>query len=174
MLRGRKRIASGCRSESRRVEQVKNKLLAEEPDRLLNGGEGVLVFLDNCSLITRLKSISEARGMERVSITTVDDILWTNENFRLRVAAAHTLYHMICPGGQLHDDEILSKVAFWSFQPIEGPPDDFHDPEELSLVQEGQHESFNTLRDQVEEALLADEDEEDVEQQEMGVSYRGS
>ena len=120
MLRGRKRLAAGCRSESRRVERVKNRLIAEELDRLLNGREGVLAFMDNCSSITRLQSIAQAGTMERVSITTVDDIMWTRDNRGLLVAAADDLYHRLCPDGNFGNDEIMSKVATWSFQVIDG------------------------------------------------------
>ena len=159
MLRGRKRLAAGCRSESRRVERVKNRLLAEELDRLLNGREGVLAFMDNCSSITRLQSIAQAGTMERVSITTVDDIMWTRDNRGLLVAAADDLYHRLCPDGNFGNDEIMSKVATWSFQVIDGGGYEDSDEEELSLVEEGLHESFIALRDQVDEALLTTEDE---------------
>ena len=52
MMRGIERIRTGCESESRPVEQVKNEMLAQELHKLLNGEEGVLAFLDNCASIT--------------------------------------------------------------------------------------------------------------------------
>ena len=51
MMRSRKRIRSGCHSESRAVIPEKNRLLAVELHKLLNGREGVLAFLDNCASI---------------------------------------------------------------------------------------------------------------------------
>ena len=50
MARSRKRIRSGCQSESRAVIPEKSRLLAGELHKLLNGREGVLRFLDNCAL----------------------------------------------------------------------------------------------------------------------------
>ena len=52
----RRRIRAGCEPESSRVIHEKNRLLAEELHKLLNGKQGVLRFLDNCSLICGVKS----------------------------------------------------------------------------------------------------------------------
>ena len=132
MLRGRERIRDGCQSESRRVEQIKNEMLADELDKLLNGREGVLAFLDNCASITSLQSVSEAKTTEIVSITTVDDITWTFEAKRgLLKSAACGLYNRLCPNGQLDDHEILSKVPAWSFQFVDRAIDEHSDHEEL-------------------------------------------
>ena len=58
MLQGRKRIRKGCESQSRAVEQVKNRLLAEELDKLLNGRVGVLDYLDNCASILAFRRLN--------------------------------------------------------------------------------------------------------------------
>ena len=64
MLQGRKRIRKGCKSHSRAVEQAKNRLLAEELDKLLNGRVGVIDYLDNCVSITRLQTVERANRIE--------------------------------------------------------------------------------------------------------------
>ena len=61
MDRTNQRIAYGCKSETRAVEGEKNRLLAVELHKLLNGDHGILNYLDNCGLVIKLKSIAEAR-----------------------------------------------------------------------------------------------------------------
>ena len=115
MMRGRERIQTGCESLSRAVEEAKNRLLAEELHKLLNGDEGVLCFLDNCSSITLLESLSQARRVQLVSTTTARDDAWVKANDGLLAAAARGLYRRLRPDGQLDDDAISVKRAHLGF-----------------------------------------------------------
>ena len=119
MMRGRERIRTGCESQSRAVEQVKNRLLAEELHKLLNGKQGVLCFLDNCASITLLESLSQARGFHLMSTTTSRDEAWIEENGGLLATAACGLYRRLRPEGQLADDAILANVRTWAFRVLE-------------------------------------------------------
>ena len=152
MSRARKRLGSECESESRRVEPVKNTLLAEELHKLMNGQEGIMCFLDNCASITKLKSLSEAGQIELLSSTSTLDEEWVDANRGLLAAAAHGLYHRLHPGGQLHDDEIVTNVAAWSFRVLDPIIVERRDDEELSLVEEGLHKSFLDLQEKKEES----------------------
>ena len=98
--------------------------------------------------------------IERVSITTFDDVNWTMTNKVLLMSAAHALYHRLWPQGQLGDDDLLSKVSDWSFQTIERSVDVVCVDEDLSLVEDGPHESFLALRGDVGDALVGEMREE--------------
>ena len=119
MMRGRERIQTGCESQSRAVEETKNRLLAEELHKLLNGEEGVLCFLDNCASITLLESLPQARGVELVSTTTSRDEAWIEANGGLLATSACGLYRRLRPEGQLADDAILANVRTWAFRVLE-------------------------------------------------------
>ena len=117
----------------------------------MNGEEGVLCFLDNCTSITRLRSIAEAGRIELVSTTTARDEEWVAASDGLLAAAARGLYRRLCPDGQFGDDEILPNVAAWSFQVLSPIVVEHRDDEGLSLVEEGPHRSFLELQEQKEE-----------------------
>ena len=152
MMKGRRRILSGCESESRPVEQAKNRLLAQELDKLLNGRVGVLAFLDNCASITLLETVN---GADRIELTTgtVEDRAWAGAKRDLFVAAAHGLFRRLCPGGQLSDDEIMTNITRWSFQVLDPIVVDGPDDEDLSMVEEGPRKSFLDLQAENEVAL---------------------
>ena len=76
------------------------------------------------------------------------------------MSAAHALYHRLWPQGQLGDDDLLSKVSDWSFQTIERSVDVVCVDEDLSLVEDGPHESFLALRGDVGDALVGEMREE--------------
>ena len=126
----------------------------------MNGQEGILCFLDNCASITKLKSLSEAGKIELLSSTSTLDEEWVDANRGLLAAAAHGLYHRLHPGGQLHDDEIVTNVAAWSFRVLDPIIVERRDDEELSLVEEGLHKSFLDQQEKKEESrrpILEDE-----------------
>ena len=139
MLQGRKRIRKGCESQSRAVEQVKNRLLAEELDKLLNGRVGVLDYLDNCASITCLQTVERANRIELM--TTVPDV-WVETHRALLGAAGRGLYHRLFARGQLLDTQIQTNITTWSFQVLDPIVVDQGDDEDLSLVEDGPHQSF--------------------------------
>ena len=59
MQTARERIASGCQTENQVFNAEKNRLFAIELDVLLNGGQGVIAFLDNCSSISLAEMMRE-------------------------------------------------------------------------------------------------------------------
>ena len=142
----RKRIRSGCPSQSRAVIPEKNRLLAEELQKLLNGREGVLVFLDNCSSIVAMRTVREASKFVPLSIKTVEDNVWSAANKGLITAAAHGLYHRLFPEGQLPDGDVLKVVHSWSFKDLDPIAHEGLDEDEnLSLVEIGPRKSFTDL-----------------------------
>ena len=152
MMRSRKRIRAGCQSESRAGIPEKNRLLAGELHKLLNGREGVLAFLDNCASIVAMRSLRDAHQFVPARTPSMDDIVWTASNSGLVVAAARGLYGRFHPADQREDEEILRTVAMWSFQVLEDAETE-DDDENISLVQTGPRRSFVDLVQRGEEVF---------------------
>ena len=152
MDRSRKRIRAGCQSESRAVVPEKNRLLAGELYKLLNGREGVLAFLDNCASIVAMRRSRDAHQFVPVRTPSMDDIVWTAANRGLVVAAARGLFGRFHPANQLEDEEILRTVAMWSFQVLDSAETE-DDDENISLVQTGPRRSFVELVERAEEVF---------------------
>mgnify|MGYP004547904405 CR=1 FL=1 len=151
MERTNERITAGCKPETKAVEAVKNRLLAVELHKLLDGRQGIMNFLDNCGSVVQLKSEKEASAFVPQAIPPFEDIEWKPANKERVAAAAHGLHLRLCPGSEMDETNILKNVTSWAFQV---PPD----PEvrvppsqtRLSLVDDGPRMLFQALMERVE------------------------
>ena len=116
MERTNERIAAGCKPETKAVEGVKNRLLAVELQKLVDGRQGIMNFLDNCGSIVQLKSEKEANAFVPRTISPVEDIEWKPVNKDRVTAAAQGLHRRLHPGSEMDDDDILKSVMTWAFQ----------------------------------------------------------
>ena len=152
--RNRIRIHEGCKSESHAVQIEKNRLLGLELEKLLNGREGILEFLDNCSSIMLLNTLRQARSFIRQSTPTPNDKMWFAAHQKLMALSARRLFKELAPNGDQNTDVlILETVHDWSFQML--PPTKVENVDEsvLSLV-ENESRSFLALRETVKEHIL--------------------
>ena len=148
------RIADGCRTETRAVEDTKNRLLAVELQKLLKSRPGVLNFLDNCGSVVQMKSVNEANKFTRSVISSFDETEWMLSNRTSVVAAAHSLQRRLCPESRFVEDDVLKNVTRWSFQVPPGPT--FHvgvSEVRMSLVPRDQQTSDDDLSESQEHSL---------------------
>ena len=157
MKRSADRIASGCENESRAVIPEKNRLLAIELFKFLNGKQGVLPFLDNCASVVCLKSLAAASKYVPVSLTTFADVAWSADHRDLVKRSARQLFSSLSPIGQSSDEEILKTVTDWAFQVLPDTQVPDYEDSELSLVENQPRRSFIELREAVREELLGDD-----------------
>ena len=75
MDRTNERVTAGCKPETKAVEHVKNRLLAVELDKFVNGDRGIMCFLDNCGSIIRLDSVKASQQFVPQTIHGVEDII---------------------------------------------------------------------------------------------------
>ena len=170
MERSRKRIFWGCESESNPVITERNRLLASELHKLMNGNEGILSFLDNCASIVGMHTKRETNRFVPVRILPTEDIVLDDGSEAFVRAVAHRLYRRLCPGGQVDGDgQILRTVLAWSFPVLEPAVFDDVDGEQLSLVHSGPRKSLVDLLARAEQMFRESGQRVQTTRREMGV-----
>ena len=166
MRRNRIRIREGCKSESRPVQSEKNRLLGLELEKLLNGREGVVDFLDNCSSIILVKTLRQARSFVSTSTLTPNDEMWFAAHQKQMALSARRLFNELVSNEPfLTDDDILASVHDWSFQILHSTNAENAEESVLSLV-ENESRSFLVLRETMKEEILGEcQNENDDETQ---------
>ena len=79
MAKTNERVSTGCKRETKAVERVKNRLLALELHKLLNGDQGVVNFLDNCGFIVQMKNVAESKAFVPQTISSAEDKKWISD-----------------------------------------------------------------------------------------------
>ena len=154
MRRNRIGIREGCISESTKVQREKNLLLALELEKLFNGREGLIVFLDNCSSIMLLNTLRQTRSFIRTSAPTPSDKMWYAGHRNLIDLSARRLFQELVSTGQpTTDSDILGAISDWSFQMLQTTNVVTKEESVLSLV-ENESRSFLALRETVKEQVL--------------------
>ena len=150
------RLRSERKSETARVEKAKNTLLAVELDKLLNGDQGVINYLDNCGSILHIESLADSRNFERHATDPVDDLAWKHANCERVRAAGIALHRRLFPESEMAESDVLRSVRSWAFQV---PPDPgVHVPPsetELSLVDDRPMKIYETIKERVEKKMPA-------------------
>ena len=170
MERTNERIAAGCKPETKAVEATKNLLLAVELQKLVDGRQGIMNFLDNCGSIVQLKSEKEANAFVPRTISPVEDIEWKPVNKDRVTAAAQGLHRRLHPGSEMDDDDILKSVTSWAFQ-VPPEPDVCVPPSQtrLSLIDNGPRKLFLALMERVEkESRRTFDQEKETDRQNEG------
>ena len=149
------RLRSERKSETARVEKAKNTLLAVELDKLLNGDQGVINYLDNCGSILHIESLADSRNFERHATDPVEDVAWKPANCERVRAAGIALHRRLFPESEMAESDVLRSVRSWAFQV---PPDPgVHVPPsetELSLVDDRPMKIYETIKERVEKECL--------------------
>ena len=151
MQRADSLIGGECLSQTNAVARIKKTLLGTQLEGLFVGSQGILSFLENCSLITQLKSKAMAtRFLEKRQPLYFNDDTYTEQHRADIVHSARALFERICPGSLDVDDEHVLKATTWCFKPVQdAEPNDDDEMSELSLVEEGPRLSFIALNEKL-------------------------
>ena len=137
----RREIEMGCPSHSKPIYKERDRLLAGELSDLFLGKQGILMFLDNCSDVMKIKNrgqMAHNRAKKSGQIVSLDERQWIEQTRLPVINAALNLFHSIQPTTRLSVQEILTTVEKWAFQPEMNQVD-------LSLIQ---HDSVLSLAEQ--------------------------
>ena len=112
-------IQMGCPSHTKSIYKRRNELLAVELSDFFNGEQGVLRYLDNCSLAMKVKNLHEIDSFLRRRANDTDnhwDGQWISTNRARVVGAALSLYRRLHPNEPKSVEGILGSVQTWAFQ----------------------------------------------------------
>ena len=112
-------IQMGCPSHMKSIYKRRNELLALELSEFFNGEEGILKYLDNCSLAMKVKNLADVDSFLRHRAYDADDYCdrqWISANRERVVGAALSLYRRLRPNDQKGVEGILGSVQTWAFQ----------------------------------------------------------
>ena len=112
-------IQMGCPSHTKRIYTRRNELLSLELSDFFKGEQGVLKYLDNCSLAMKVKNLADVDSFLRHRANGTDDYWdrqWIATNRVRVVGAALSLYHRLHPNDPKSVEGILESVQTWAFQ----------------------------------------------------------
>ena len=113
-------IEAGCHSNTKAIFARRNSLLAVELSDLITGRQGVLRFIDHCSMIMNIKNMSMITNFMNAKQTEErppEEPAWIAQNRHAVVQAAVRLYAFLHPSSPKSLDDIIQTVDAWSFQP---------------------------------------------------------
>ena len=142
----------GCPSHSKPIYRERNRLLAYELSELFVGNIGVLMFLDNCSNVMRIKNkaqMTNYSARRKAQITPQNEIDWIRQNRLVTINAAINLYNSLHPSEQPSLQEIFTTVEQWAFvrDCCDLETNVIHQDGDLYLALEKARDSFVAIRD---------------------------